>query len=513
MICVFRCPGCGSRMRFSIEDQMLFCDSCQTKMSPDEYDMDALTYEGNANVQGLENDIANDIEEYECPSCGSKVITSGEKASMKCSYCGEPLIAFAGKKDELMPEMILPFTVPESMVLYNMNKWWKEHPTLPKLDPKKLKMEMEPMYVPVWVAKVETTSNIQAQHSYVEIIGREKAGRLDPEHTRKVQHNNLIGKKIVSTFNLVPADGSARIADNIFLGIEPFDYGVMQPFNPAFLSGIKAERYYFDQNNVMPRILARTNKFGEQLCLDYLKADYPEGEDYNVVYKNIISTPKEVLYVMVPVWVCAYYYRGQRHLVYVNGQTGKADGDVAFAGSKLKRDVTMYGASNFMFWTGIAFATIASLFRGYVQIGIAVMFAAVGIQQLIDVGDDNPWRTLFRMLRPNTTSINADIQLRNGRRLGIGLCVIGNLISSFIAYGLGITAEQMPSVEEIQTMHFAKNRGQMALMDLGISVFVGILITIVVTALFRIRWKKYLSRQNLTQYYEYLSVSSTREIE
>lgn len=521
MICIFKCPTCGDKMRFSISEQMLVCDTCQGRVDVNSYNVDDVTYEGTA-------DLSEEMEQYECPSCGSKVITTDVNASMKCGYCGETMVSFAGRKGEIMPERIIPFKVPKRDVDDCIAKWWMKHPSLPKFNRDKLKIEKEAMYVPVWLASVDTISYMEADMEYdahTKLVAYGSVGvsyggecysllrdsdvNASPfahknynANEKRVMKHRTISKKLHSEFHNVPADGSVKIADERFNGIEPYDYSEMLNFNPAYLSGHKAERYYFDQNHVMPRILRRTNQYGEELCKTYLEASAPEGETYDIIKKNITSTPTEVFYVLVPVWVCSYMHGGKRHLLYVNGQTGKTDGDIALSGVKYKSSVITYGITEMMFWSMMIFAAIGTFFF-HPALSFFTAVIAIVVQYIIDVSDGNIWAKLLKNFNFNTgTQINESMQLRNGRKLNIRITYIGNIIFAFVGLAISSLFHMSPAIGT-----------GVALGDFVISVFLGALVAALLTSIFAKSWKNYLKRQEIAQYYEYLSVTSTREIE
>ena len=88
---------------------------------------------------------------------------------------------------------------------------------------------------------------------------------------------------------------------------------------------------------------------------------------------------KNIYYALVPIWVCSYHYEGKRHFIYVNGQTGKTDGEIIFNKKKFIKEIIVYAVTTFPLW--YAMAMFLFTFGNYVKrVGILIMpLVVVGI--------------------------------------------------------------------------------------------------------------------------------------
>ena len=152
-------------------------------------------------------------------------------------------------------------------------------------------------------------------------------------------------------FSRIPVDSSTKMPDEYMDAIEPFDYGEMVSFSTSYLPGFMAEKYDVDAASAQER--ARTR--AEQSLVDAMK-DSVSG------YSSVKATSAEaefrrsgLHYALLPVWLLSTKWKDQTYLFAINGQTGKPVGDLPI--DKGKKNAWFFGV-----WAGVAvvFATIAA---------------------------------------------------------------------------------------------------------------------------------------------------------
>ena len=363
MICIFKCPSCGDQMKYSIEKQMLVCGTCGSEMKVSEYDIESVSYEGGVKM-------GEGVNQYQCPSCNAIVFTQDYSAKMKCAYCMTELAAFGNGEGELSPEKVIPFKIDEKGARNAFYRWWMSKETMPEYVEEKMKPEFHHIYVPVWLVDAEVTSVVSAR---VEKEYRsENPGRIEnmsdfsriykEELKRSAAELNPFVTRIIKThFDRIPNNASTNFSMERFHGIEPYDYKELEDFTAAYLSGHNAERYCFEPKDVMSASLARAEKFGVQQCKKQVMAYAGLGAKTSVMATGSDAKPEEVLYALVPVWICNYHYKGRRHLVYINGQTGKADGTILVESGKEGRETAGVFAANLVLWYAVALLVLMLL--------------------------------------------------------------------------------------------------------------------------------------------------------
>ncbi len=205
---------------------------------------------------------------------------------------------------------------------------------MPTFNRKHLKFTIRPMYMPVWLVDANTKTDMSAVVKREEKIGgtysyggmRDSLTFSDRDTRTR---NYLIHKSLYTKFFKVPSNASHHFSSTRFFGIEPYNYMKLEDFAPGYISGLPAEHYSIDANDIVPRALDRIKGFGVEQCKTYILGSHA-GESKIVEEAGCLQSVelKQITYAMVPVWICSYTFRGKKHMVYVNGQTGKADGEV-----------------------------------------------------------------------------------------------------------------------------------------------------------------------------------------
>lgn len=110
-----------------------------------------------------------------------------------------------------------------------------------------------------------------------------------------------------------------------FPGIEPFDTENNVAYKPEYIAGFASERYSvglkaawekaknFIKSRLLSHITAKIKKEHH--------ADRVDSVNVKTAYRNITYK-----YLMLPVWMSSFVYKGRVYQFMVNGQTGKVSG-------------------------------------------------------------------------------------------------------------------------------------------------------------------------------------------
>ncbi len=410
MICIFKCVSCGDKMIFSPEKQAMVCPTCGSVCEMDAYDMADVTYEG---AKSLEDGL----RVLHCPGCGAKVSAKQGNAKIECGYCDAELATFGEGEDTLCPEKIIPMKLSEDDAKAKLITWWNKHGTMPELDLKKLKMSFTDMYAPVWLVYTDAYTDIQA-----------KVRAIVGDVYKSVELNRGIRKIVKSRYERVPFDASCHIQDEQFYNIEPYSYGEMVDFNAGFLSGHMAECYHNGPETTLPRVIGRVKDLAINYCKEDIKSDPEGGDIIDLNHVECDVTPSEIVYLLVPIWVCKYTYHGKKRYVYINGQTGKVDGEVLFANHNYEMNIGMYSVSCFisalsvlLLGTSVFFGGVTSFFISLIAAVIFILFAYVQMNRWMGV--DNRAQI----------SVNEEVQLRHGMKVNTpAYCIVYGVVA-FVA--------------------------------------------------------------------------------
>ncbi len=343
MICIFKCPRCNGNMTFDVEKHMLVCQSCGTEIDAEDYDEKQIVFEGG-------QEYGEEIICYRCPTCSAEVEVDSSQATCTCRYCGIEMAVFVGENGRMAPEKIIPFELDEAEAEAAFCKWWLEHDTMPEFNRKHMKFTIQPMYLPVWLMNANTKTDMSAVVRREEVVGGTYSYSGTQNHQWGMQNDKLtfsdrdkriktflIRKSLYTKFYKVPSNASYHFSSTRFFGIEPYNYMKLEDFAPAYISGFPAEHCSIKASDVIPRALNRIKGFGVEQCKTYILGSHT-GESMIVRETGCTQSIelKQIIYAMVPVWICSYTFMGKRRMVYVNGQTGKTDGEVVSSEERLK---------------------------------------------------------------------------------------------------------------------------------------------------------------------------------
>lgn len=416
MLCIFKCPNCNSNMKFDIMKQMLICESCNSEIDVEEFDNNNIEFEGRIEIE-------EDLQKMNCPSCGADIITSVTNAKVTCSYCNSELAVFGSANGELCPELIIGSKITRKEAENQVLKWWMNHDSLPAFDRRKIKLEFDHIYVPVWLSDIQAVTDISGTVSWSYIPGamyNNYAGLSEENkallQTAEIGHRNInvddnfvnrfikdekfkdkydlnqskndnyvtrksieVRKKIQSIFSKLPVNGSTHFSTERFKGIEPYDYSELEAFNKGYLVGQKAENPQMTKEEAALFAMRDAKKYGDIQAKIHMAAEGgPTGSLDDIAYKRTVAHPQGIFYALLPVWICSYTYKKTKHFIYVNGQTGKTDGELFIEGDGLKSEMISYGLLNFIFWFGLSllFVSICVDYIGnlFLIFGIGIIY-------------------------------------------------------------------------------------------------------------------------------------------
>ncbi len=133
---------------------------------------------------------------------------------------------------------------------------------------------------------------------------------------------------------LVPA--TVSVAQNRLEALEPWDLAELKPYDPAFLSGFKAQRYQVDLAQGFERV--------KQVAADVIQNDVRQdiGGDEQRIH-DIATHYSGITFkhLLLPVYVGAYRFNQKIYQIVVNGRTGEIQGDRPYSFWKIALFVTM----------------------------------------------------------------------------------------------------------------------------------------------------------------------------
>jgi DNA-directed RNA polymerase subunit RPC12/RpoP len=329
----YTCPGCAADLLFEPQDGCLVCPYCGRKEVIPETaeEVQERSYEEYLVPRaGQLGALATNALEVRCNGCGATVTFTPPDVAGECSFCGGKIVAQPRSADPLVaPEGVLPFQIGQRQSAETVKKWistrWFAPNALKKLA---YQESISGVYLPFWTYDAHTTTHYAGQRGeyyYVtETYTERDAQGRSVTKTRQVRHTRWFSASgVVSRWMddiLVPA--SKSLSRERLHSLEPWDLPLLRPYEPAFLSGFKAQRYEVDLPQgfeeakwIMAPVIeqdVRNDIGGDEQRIDTLATSYS-----GVTFKHIL----------LPVYLGAYHFRQKVYQVMVNARTGEVQGD------------------------------------------------------------------------------------------------------------------------------------------------------------------------------------------
>ncbi len=314
----FKCPSCGAGLKFTPGTDSSTCEYCSSTFTLEELE------------ESVDENVAQDISEkevstYHCESCGAEVITSDTTTASFCYYCHNPVIMTKRLSGNFRPDVIIPFSFDRELAKKKFVDWAKTKKFVRKDFYSDSQLEkITGVYLPYWLADITISGDFKGVGS---TVSESRSGDTVYTTHRKYKIDRHADVKIKNIFDYAYKKYDKDLISNIF----PYRDHRDKPFKMAYLSGFFSEAYDIEREEVEGDMKGRferyTSDYRRVLLDDYSSVSLDKDEiDYKVdAWK----------YALYPVWILTYHYRNKVYVYAVNGQTGKACGELPVDNKKL----------------------------------------------------------------------------------------------------------------------------------------------------------------------------------
>jgi len=313
----YKCPNCGGGMVFDSVTGRLSCHSCGRKDDIETIPDPLKTYAFSE----------NEVNEFQCNSCGAVTITEAETAATVCSFCGAAVVLGDRLAGKLAPALVIPFSISKQQAMEAFRKWCKNGLLTPKgfVTADRIK-GITGMYVPFWLYEL---------HNQVEAHGHATKVRVyvkgDYRYT-ETQHYNVY-RRLRLNYTRVPIDASEKMNDALMDKLEPFPYEQLKSFKTPYLAGYVAEKYSYNDKELLPRAKDKIREYIESA----ISSSVTGYTTVNFIDKQVNNTYTNADYCLLPVWVVHYDYNKLEYTFAMNGQTGKVVGKPPISKAKVMK--------------------------------------------------------------------------------------------------------------------------------------------------------------------------------
>jgi hypothetical protein len=275
---------------------------------------------------------------FSCNQCGASLAFEGVRTAT-CPYCASPNFVekppSAGQPD---PTFVVAFTGDAEIARRRLDAWIGSRTLFADPALKHAKVEdLRGVYLPAYlysaVARTDYTVQIGEQYTETETYTTMENGkRVTKTRTvTRTEYRPLAGRHLGYITDVI-VSASAGLPNAELQRVEPYDLKQLRRFSPALVAGWIHEEF------------SRAPEDGKRLsrgeAIDEVGARlrrFMPGDSYSdLAWKTIVEW-ESLEPVLVPVWVLALRYRGDRPplRVVINGQTGKVAGKVPLSWWKI----------------------------------------------------------------------------------------------------------------------------------------------------------------------------------
>ena len=339
----FPCPGCAADMQFDPATGGMRCPFCaqtQALTAPAEgervpsHGFDEFVAGGATKLQPLTGQAL----EVSCDGCGSVVAFEPPEVAGMCPFCGAAMVAQAKAADPLIaPDALLPAKVPKEQAAAEVKQWLQSRWFAPNALKRFARPEgINGVYLPFWDYDADTDSRYtgaRGQHYYeTEYYTETDNNGNSVQRSRQVQRTAWYpcAGEVSRHFEGVLVAASKAVNEAKLDALEPWDLESMRPYEPAYLSGFKAQRYQLElpagfekAKGVMYGKIAndvRCHIGGDEQRIDQIDTQYA-----GVMFRHLL----------LPVWIGAYRFRDKVYQVAVNARTGEVQGERPYSKAKI----------------------------------------------------------------------------------------------------------------------------------------------------------------------------------
>lgn len=329
----YPCPACGANLLYEPKDGFLSCPYCGHKeaIPASAEQVQERSFEQYLQIRPDQlAQLAANALEVQCQSCGATVTFTPPEVARQCDFCGVQIVAQAKSADPILaPEGVLPFRVTQQDANSGLRQWLQSR----WFAPNALKQFARPdaingVYLPFWTYDANTTSYYTGQrgeHYYVtQTYSETDSQGKQVTRTRQVRHTrwHAASGMVTRWFDdmLVPA--TLSLPQNRLESLEPWDLAELKRYDPAFLSGFRAQRYQVDLPQGFERVKEIAKGVIEGDVRQAIGGDEQRVHNISTHYSGI--TFKHLL---LPVYAGAYRFNQKIFQIVVNGRTGEIQGD------------------------------------------------------------------------------------------------------------------------------------------------------------------------------------------
>ena len=322
----FNCNDCGADLTYSPGTRNIDCQYCGAKNEIEDAGQEIKEQDFHEQLSATTESEHLPNKFVDCSACGASSSIESQITAASCPYCAAPfVIENAYDANIILPKSLIPFQLKKEEAQKEFKQWIGKSWFVPN-DLKKAQLNFERfkgVYIPYWTydANYDTSyTGLRGDHYYV----TETVRIGDKTVTRQVQKTRWTpASGSVNGFHddlLVIA--STSLPDKYAHKLEPWDLSKLTSYDEKFLSGFTVERYRIK----LEEGFELAKEIGKPAIKSNVRQDIG-GDVQTITTMNTEYTNIKFKHLLLPIFVCAYKFKGESYQFLINGQTGEVQGE------------------------------------------------------------------------------------------------------------------------------------------------------------------------------------------
>lgn len=329
----FVCPGCSANLLYEPVDGSLTCPYCGRKevipTSAEEVQERAYEEYLHPSQNRLSKMAANALE-VKCSACAATVTFTPPEVAGECPFCGTPIVAQAKAADPLVaPEAVLPFQINQRQADEAIKQWLSSRWFAPNaLKHLAYREGVTGIYLPHWTYDAHTLSYYRGERGEYYYVTEEytetDAQGNQQRKTRQVRHTRWYpaSGQVERWFDDVLVTATKSVNKKHLESLGKWDLHILKPYDPAYLSGFKAQRYEVE--------LSEGFEVAKGQMAGVIDGDVRRdigGDEQRVSSIQTQYSGISFKHILLPVYLGAYRFNQKAYQVMVNANTGLVQGE------------------------------------------------------------------------------------------------------------------------------------------------------------------------------------------
>ncbi len=275
--------------------------------------------------------------QVECATCGAAVVFEPPDVAGQCPFCTSKIVAQPRSADPLIaPQGLLPFGVPKGPAVESLRSWLKSRWFAPN-DLKRVANpeRLEGIYLPFWTYDAEADTAYRGErgeHYWVQETYTVMVDGRPQQQTRQVRKTRWYpaSGQVHDSFDDILVPASKAIVSKRLDDLEPWGLEKVEPYNPSYLAGFKAQRYQVKLEEGLQVARGRM----EAVIEGTVRGDIG-GDEQRVDAMDVRLSDVTFKHLLLPVWLGAYKFQEKVYQIAVNARTGEVSGERPYSAAKI----------------------------------------------------------------------------------------------------------------------------------------------------------------------------------